>query len=139
VFFLFGFPFVFFLPIFLLFLAVRAGLWMLRPPEHGRHGVIGSAGDERELLAQYYAGGYAHRYTRDRQVQLFKLAFRLGGRLTVSDIVIETGLGVQEAEAVIEAMVDNTHVNMEVNDDGMVVYEFPEIIARMKQSGPQTP
>ena len=39
---------------------------------------------------------------------------------------------VEEAEALIQSMVDNQRVRMEVTDDGLVVYEFPEIIARFK-------
>ena len=67
-----------------------------------------------------------------REVEIFKLAYRLKGRLTVSDLVVETGLPVQEAEALIQALVDGTRVKMEVNEHGMVVYEFPEIIARFE-------
>ncbi len=66
------------------------------------------------------------------EARIFKLAYRLKGRLTVSDIVVETGLGVQEAEALIESMVDNSHVRMEVDDRGLVTYEFPEIIRRFE-------
>jgi hypothetical protein len=66
------------------------------------------------------------------RVQIYKLAYKLKGRLTVSDIVIETGLDADEAEELIQSMVDNLRVRMEVMDDGLVVYEFPEIIARYK-------
>ena len=44
--------------------------------------------------------------------RIFRLAYRLGGRLTVSDLV------------------DNSRVTIEVRDDGLVFYEFPEIIDR---------
>ena len=69
--------------------------------------------------------------------RIFKLANRLKGRITLSDIVLETGLGMKSAERVIEDMLDNLHVTMEVDDSGMVFYEFPEIIARYdrEQSG----
>ncbi|TVQ37819.1 MAG: hypothetical protein EA384_10990 [Spirochaetaceae bacterium] len=133
-FFWFGFPFVFFLPVFLAFLAIRAGLAMFRPPDRSRDGLFPTASDERELLAQLESGGYAYRQLQGRQAQLFRLAQRLGGRLTVSDIVIETGLGVSEAERFIESMVDNAHVRMDIDDNGMVVYDFPEIIARRRRS-----
>lgn len=65
--------------------------------------------------------------------QIFKLAYRRKGRLTVSDIVIETGLGIDDAERLIQGMVDNVRVRMEVNDRGLVVYEFPEIQARFEE------
>lgn len=66
------------------------------------------------------------------QGRLFKLALKLKGRLTVSDIVIETGLPVDQAESLIQSLVDNVHVRMEVDDRGLVTYEFPEIIRRLE-------
>ncbi len=129
-FFWFGFPFIFFFPIFLAFLAIRAALAMFRPPQRDRDGLFPPFSDGRDLLAQLESGGYVYRHHQAKQAQLFQLAQRLGGHLTVSDIVIETGLGVSEAERFIESMVDNTHVRMDVDDNGMVVYVFPEITAR---------
>jgi len=66
------------------------------------------------------------------QSKVFRLALKLKGRVTVSDVVIETGLGLQEAETLMESMVDNVHVRMEVDDQGRVLYEFPEIIRRLE-------
>ncbi|MBN2553809.1 MAG: hypothetical protein JXB06_13610, partial [Spirochaetales bacterium] len=63
---------------------------------------------------------------------IFRAAYKHEGRLTVSDIVLETDLGLKEAEEVINGMVDGTHVRMEVEDSGLVVYEFPEIISRFE-------
>lgn len=61
---------------------------------------------------------------------IFRLADKMKGRLTLSDIVIATNLNMHDAEEVIESMVDGVHVTMEVDDRGRVTYEFPEIIAR---------
>jgi hypothetical protein len=61
---------------------------------------------------------------------IFKLADAAKGRLTVSDIVIGTDLGLKDAEQAIDALVDGIHVTMEVTGEGRVVYEFPEIIAK---------
>ena len=66
------------------------------------------------------------------EAKIFRLAQQMKGRLTLSDIVIATNLGIKEAERVIDDMVDGVHVSMEVNDKGRVVYEFPEIIARFE-------
>jgi len=68
-----------------------------------------------------------------RRVMIYKLAFKLGGRITVSDIVIETGMEVEDAEKLIQSMVDQQRIRMEVMDDGLVVYEFPEILARFRE------
>lgn len=78
-----------------------------------------------------YRGSFGSRNSLESQV--FKLAYRRKGRLTVSDIVIETGLGIDEAERLIQGMVDNVRVRMEVNDRGLVVYEFPEIQSRFEE------
>lgn len=72
-------------------------------------------------------------HTRESsRVRIYKLAYKLGGRLTVSDIVIETGMEVEAAEKLIQSMVDQQRIRMEVMDDGLVVYEFPEILARFR-------
>ena len=68
----------------------------------------------------------------DLESAVFSLAYRLRGRITLSDIIVETGLGMKEAEDVIGGMVDGIRVRMEVTEDGLVIYEFPEIIARFE-------
>ncbi len=65
---------------------------------------------------------------------IFSLAYSLKGKITLSDIIIETGLSMKEAENTINQMVDGIRVRMEVNDQGLVVYEFPEIIARQMKN-----
>lgn len=67
--------------------------------------------------------------------KIFRLASRLGGRVTISDVVIETDLGVQEAERLMDRLVDGTHVRMEVSDEGRVIYEFPELEGREPRDG----
>ena len=62
--------------------------------------------------------------------RIFRLAYRLGGRLTVSDLLVDTNLTSAEAERVLGDLVDNSRVTIEVRDDGLVFYEFPEIIDR---------
>ena len=62
--------------------------------------------------------------------RVFRLAYRLGGRLTVSDLVVDLDFGVEEAEQFLGQLVDSTRVTMEVQPDGLIYYEFPEIIAR---------
>ena len=62
--------------------------------------------------------------------RIFRLAYKLGGRLTVSDLVVDTNLTSAEAERILTGLVDNSRVTIEVRDDGLVFYEFPEIIDR---------
>ena len=78
-------------------------------------------------------GGFAEEaeVTSERlENRIFRLAYRLGGRLTVSDLVVDTNLTSAEAEEVLGGLVDHSRVTMEVRDDGLVFYEFPEIIDR---------
>lgn len=70
--------------------------------------------------------------TSERESQIFRLAYKMKGRITLSDIVLELGIGLKEAEQIIEQMTDGIHIRMEVREDGLVVYEFPEIIARFE-------
>ncbi len=66
---------------------------------------------------------------------IFRLAKRLNGRLTVSDVVVETGMGSGESEALLQRMVDGTRVRMEVERNGTIVYEFTEL---QKNDGPSS-
>ena len=68
--------------------------------------------------------------TRDQpiQYQIMRLAFENGGLLTVTDVVLETELPIKQAEETLNSMVDSYRVKMEVEDSGIVVYEFVELI-----------
>jgi hypothetical protein len=70
---------------------------------------------------------------QDPQARLFRLASRRRGRLTVSDVVIDLGVSVHEAEDLLDAMVDGRRVRMQVGPNGLAVYEFPEILARRRR------
>jgi hypothetical protein len=50
----------------------------------------------------------------------------------LSDIIIETGLEPRQAERFIEGLVDGVRVRMEVDEKGLVYYEFPEILDRLR-------
>ncbi len=62
------------------------------------------------------------------QNQIMKLALNNRGFLTVTDVVIGTGLSINEAEKALNSMVDGLRINMQVKDSGIIVYEFIEII-----------
>jgi hypothetical protein len=68
-----------------------------------------------------------------KERQIFHVAKSLKGRLTLSDIVMETDMGMQEAEKAIQRMIDEVHVRMIVKDNGLIIYEFPEIMARFQE------
>lgn len=58
---------------------------------------------------------------------VFRLAEENDGVVTVSDMVVETGLEPREAEGRLNDLVDGAHVTMEISDEGRVRYEFPEL------------
>ena len=59
---------------------------------------------------------------------VFGLAKRLGGRITLSDVVVETGMDLADAERYMDSLVDHAHVSVEVEEQGRLVYEFPELL-----------
>ena len=122
-------PFLFLFPLLLTVLAVRAGMSLFYTVQHRpeRNAYL----DDEPLYRGHNDPALYHPAVL--QSRVFKLAYRLGGRVTVSDIVIETGLSVDEAEELLQSLVDNARVRMEVDDRGMVVYEFPEIQARAQR------
>ena len=68
------------------------------------------------------------------ETQIIKLAAGYAGVLTVTDVALATGLGIQRIEKVLNNMVDGLRVTMRVEDSGMIVYEFPEIVERARDS-----
>jgi hypothetical protein len=124
------FPFGFLLPLIFFVIIARVASGFFRGLDRRRR-----IANEDELAERLRYGGYRRSVPgrpESDEARIFKLAYRLKGRLTVSDIVVETGLGVHEAEGLIESMVDHSRVRMEVDDRGVVTYEFPEIIRRFE-------
>lgn len=118
-------PFLFLVPLFLTVFAVRAGSNFFSTL---------SQRDQRQQAEGFFpAGIHPWARTTSQDAQVFQLANRLRGRVTISDVVIEIGIGVQEAEELMQRLVDNTRVCMEVDERGLVTYEFPEIITRYER------
>ena len=99
-------------------LMVRAALevWRRsRPPEYPQ----GGAGGSRPNGSQAGSPSW--------DARIFRLAESKGGSLTVSDFVVAAGVGVAEAERILDEISDGVRVRMTVSDDGIARYEFPEI------------
>ncbi len=71
------------------------------------------------------------------EADIFRLARKLGGRLTVSDVVIHLGYRPRDAEQMLEKMTDSIRVRMEVTENGMIVYDFFEVDVSDRGNGSQ--
>jgi hypothetical protein len=89
--------------------------------------------EERRPLRWLAPGLTALRTAPDPEARVFRLAYKRRGRITVSDAVIDLGLSIQQAEELLNSLVDDLRVRMEVTPNGLVVYEFPEILARFRK------
>ncbi len=66
----------------------------------------------------------------DREKQVILLAIRFKGKLTISDIVMNSKLSSIEAEKLMKLFVDNFVVETKMSDNGVVVYNFPELVVK---------
>ena len=66
--------------------------------------------------------------------ELFRLAKRHRGFLTVSDVVSEMGLDPKDAEQLLQGLTDGQRVDMRVDNDGVVHYVFPELESSLRHS-----
>jgi len=66
----------------------------------------------------------------DREKQIILLAIRFKGKLTISDIVINSKLSSIEAEKLMKLFVDNFVVETKMSDNGVVVYNFPKLVVK---------
>ena len=137
-------PFFFFIPLLIFVLVGRAFLLFLRsafrgwidPSSRDPRGIVRSQPGMGPLVEQ---PGVAAQTGIPAQLEsrVFALAYKLGGRITVSDVIIETGLGTKAAEALLDGLTDEVRVRMIVEDRGFVVYEFPEIADRVRREREQ--
>jgi len=133
---MFFFPFGFLISILLIFFAVRVGMRFFQRffgdnPEPGAGKLPQGRGSWSWLPAEWR--GLGGRSPQALEAKIFRIAYRRKGRITVSDVVIEVGIAIKEAEELLNGMVDGMRVRMEVDPSGMVIYEFPEIIARFEK------
>ncbi len=132
-FFPFFFPFNFLFLVFFFVFGLRIIRFILRAVSRDLHpGPDRSNGIERWRRADA-VGPWTGNVLRNREARIFQLAFRNRGRITVSDVVIETGMDPKQTEELLNGMVDGTRVRMEVSERGFVYYEFPELIARFEE------
>jgi hypothetical protein len=63
-----------------------------------------------------------------RQLAVLKLAEAEDGRLTVTEVAAKLGWTLRTAQGVLRALEDGVRVTTTTTDDGIMVYDFPELI-----------
>ena len=71
-----------------------------------------------------------HGRLEDLKHDIIQLAMEHGGVLTVTDVAADLEVTMAEAEQGLTAMDDGVRVTSTVTEDGVIVYEFKEIIHR---------
>ncbi|MDT8342321.1 MAG: hypothetical protein RQ751_12480 [Longimicrobiales bacterium] len=69
------------------------------------------------------------------QREVLRLAEVRGGSLTVTEVAAELDLSLPGAERILIGMDDGFRVRSEITDDGIIVYEFPEVLHRGQLRG----
>lgn len=69
------------------------------------------------------------------QRQVLRLAREKGGTLTVTEVAADINIGIPAAEKILMSMDDGFRVRSEISNQGVLYYEFPEILHR-KELGP---
>ena len=133
-------------PVLLAFAFLRLGTTIFRRIQdesdddrylRGRRGVHRYAADEEVATERRAPFGVQNPFgKRSLDSRVFRLAYRNGGRVTVSQVVMETGMSLEQTEAYMDQLCDGVRVRMEVSDGGLVTYEFPELTGRFGSAGP---
>lgn len=64
------------------------------------------------------------------QRKILKLASMKGGTLTVTEVAADLNLSLPTAEKILMSMDDGFRIRSEISDEGVIYYEFPELIHR---------
>jgi len=72
------------------------------------------------------------------QQKVLRLATHRGGTLTVTEVASDLNLSLPAAEKVLASMDDGFRVRCEISKEGVLFYEFPEVVHR-KQLEPGIP
>lgn len=60
--------------------------------------------------------------------RLLRVAQAAGGEVTATQVALSLGVGLSEAQAALERLCTQGFAEMEVAEDGVVLYRFPEIL-----------
>ncbi len=74
---------------------------------------------------------------QDLTRRILVMATERGGVLTVTEVAAELDLSLGSAEKLMEEMDDGFRVRSEVSDEGVIYYEFPEVVHRESLRAPR--
>jgi uncharacterized membrane protein len=64
----------------------------------------------------------------ERQLAVLRLAESEDGQLTVTEVAAKLGWSIDDAEATLRSLDDGVRVTTTVTDEGVMLYDFPELI-----------
>lgn len=94
-------------------------------------GIPGTAG--AAILATHFRGGRSLDARREQlklqtqEAELLRMAGEHAGRLTVVEVVRELAMSHADAETLLKSTVQRGVAEIEITDDGLLVYRFPDI------------
>lgn len=92
--------------------------------------VIGAAGSGTFFWGWKALNERRQALTVALQRKILKLAGKRGGSLTVTEVASDLSLSLPAAEKALVGMDDGFRVRSEITDEGIIVYEFPEVLHR---------
>lgn len=97
--------------------------------------VIGAAGSGTFFWGWKALQERRQALTTGMQRRVLQLATRRGGTLTVTEVASDLNLSIPAAEKLLVGMDDGFRVRSEVTNEGILLFEFPEVLHR-KDLGP---
>ncbi|HEU4881773.1 MAG TPA: hypothetical protein VFT45_06000 [Longimicrobium sp.] len=82
--------------------------------------LLRSAWQAEEKASQVTAG--------ERQLAVLRLAESEDGQLTVTEVAAKLGWSIQDAESTLRSLDDGVRVTTTLTDEGVMLYDFPELI-----------
>lgn len=121
----------------LMLVAVGLAEWEVAAMAVG--GVLGASGALTFGWGWKALQGRREALLQQLQQQVLQLAHHSGGRLTVSSVATHLGIGLPAAERVLISMDDGFRVRSEITEEGVLLYEFPELRVRSLPSASGEP
>jgi len=99
-------------------------------------GVMGAGGSMTFLWGWKALQDRRKAIMRGMERKVLRLARARKGVLTVTDVAAELDLSLEAAEKILIEMDDGFRIRSDVTDEGIIVYEFPEVQHRRSLPGP---